>query len=107
MGMLTAWSILNKVASRGDKRFSDVVVAVCSNVTIRDRLTELQPERGDASIYRTRDLVPERMMPQLTQGRVRLKVQPGTHLLMQQEYRKILKEVFDENARAAPRPMAA
>ncbi len=32
MGMLTAWSILNKVASRGDKRFSDVVVAVCPNV---------------------------------------------------------------------------
>ena len=42
MGMLTAWSILNKVASRGDKRFSDVVVVVCPNVTIRDRLTELQ-----------------------------------------------------------------
>jgi type III restriction enzyme len=70
MGMLTAWSILNKVASRGDKRFSDVVVAVCPNVTIRDRLTELQPERGDASVYRTRDLVPERLMPQLAQGRV-------------------------------------
>jgi moderate conductance mechanosensitive channel len=35
------------------------------------------------------------------------KVQPGTHLLMQQEYRRILKEVFDENARATPRPMAA
>ncbi len=29
------------------------------------------------------------------------KVQPGTHLTLQQEYRKILKEVFDENA-AAP-----
>ena len=42
MGMLTAWSILNKVASRRDKRFSDVVVVVCPNVTIRDRLTELQ-----------------------------------------------------------------
>ena len=44
MGMLTAWSILNKVASRGDKRFSDVVVVVCPNVTIRDRLTELQTD---------------------------------------------------------------
>jgi len=70
MGMLTAWSILNKVASRGDKRFSDVVVVVCPNVTIRDRLTELQTERGDASIYRTRDLVPTHLMPQLAQGRV-------------------------------------
>ena len=70
MGMLTAWSILNKVASRGDKRFSDVVVVVCPNVTIRDRLTELQSERGEASIYRTRDLVPAHLMPQLAQGRV-------------------------------------
>lgn len=32
------------------------------------------------------------------------KVQPGTHLAMQQEYRKILKEVFDERT---ARPLAA
>jgi type III restriction enzyme len=70
MGMLTAWSILNKVANRSDRRFSDVVLAVCPNVTIRDRLTELLPERGDASVYRTRDLVPTHLMPQLTRGRV-------------------------------------
>ena len=58
MGMLAAWSILNKVAARGDARFSDVVLVVCPNVTIRERLAELDPNRGDASIYRTRDLVP-------------------------------------------------
>jgi type III restriction enzyme len=39
-----------------------VVLAVCPNVTIRDRLRELDPELGDASLYRTRDLVPEDMM---------------------------------------------
>ena len=38
MGMLAAWSILNKVAARGDARFSDVVLVVCPNVTIRERL---------------------------------------------------------------------
>ena len=43
MGMLAAWSILNKVASRGDARFSDVVLVVCPNVTIRERLGELDP----------------------------------------------------------------
>ena len=48
MGMLAAWSILNKVASRGDARFSDVVLVVCPNLTIRERLTELDPARGDA-----------------------------------------------------------
>ena len=43
MGMLAAWSILNKVNDRSDGRFSDVVLVVCPNVTIRDRLTELYP----------------------------------------------------------------
>jgi type III restriction enzyme len=70
MGMLTAWSVLNKLNNRSDARFSDVVLVVCPNVTIRDRLRELDPERGEASIYRTRDLVPPHLMPLLTQGRV-------------------------------------
>ena len=69
MGMLAAWSILNKVANRGDARFSDIVVAVCPNVTIRNRLSELDPLRGEASLYRSRDLVPERLMPDLAKGR--------------------------------------
>jgi type III restriction enzyme len=70
MGMLAAWSILNKVNDRGDGRFSDVVLIVCPNTTIRNRLQELDPRNGEASLYRTRDLVPPHMMPLLTQGRV-------------------------------------
>jgi len=70
MGMLAAWSILNKVNDRSDGRFSDVVLIVCPNVTIRDRLRELDPEVGEASLYRTRDLVPGHLMSLLTQGRV-------------------------------------
>ena len=70
MGLLAAWSILNKAASQGDRRFSDVVLIVCPNVTIRDRLRELDPELGEASLYRSRDLVPSHLMPQLTQGKV-------------------------------------
>lgn len=70
MGMLAAWSILNKVNNRGDARFSDVVLVVCPNVTIRDRLRELDPKGGQASVYVTRDLVPPEMRPDLTKGRV-------------------------------------
>jgi type III restriction enzyme len=70
MGMLASWSILNKVNSHADARFSDVVLVVCPNVTIRQRLAELNPESGEASIYRTRDLVPPHLMPLLTQGKV-------------------------------------
>ncbi len=72
MGMLAAWSILNKVGSRGAgaARFSDVVLIVCPNVTIRNRLAELDPEAGEASLYRTRDLVPAGLMSRLTGGKV-------------------------------------
>jgi type III restriction enzyme len=70
MGMLAAWSILNKVHDRGDARFSDVVLVVCPNVTIRNRLQELDPAAGEASLYRTRDLVPSHLMSDLTGGRV-------------------------------------
>jgi len=70
MGMLAAWSILNKLNDRSDARFSDVVLVVCPNVTIRQRLAELDPDIDEASIYRTRDLVPSHLMPLLRQGRV-------------------------------------
>ena len=70
MAMLAAWSILNKVAHRADRRFSDAVLVVCPNVTIRSRLAEIDPGLDEASLYRTRDLVPERLMPDLKQGRV-------------------------------------
>ena len=49
------------------------MLAVCPNVTIRNRLRELDPNGGDASIYRTRDLVPAHLMPQLAAGRVLVK----------------------------------
>ncbi len=70
MGMLAAWSMLNKVNNRSDACFSDIVLIVCPNVTIRDRLQELDPERGEASLYRTRDLVPPHLMPLLSRGTV-------------------------------------
>ena len=70
MGMIAAWSILNKVADRGDARYSDVVLVVCPNVTIRNRLEELKPQGGEASLYRTRDLIPAHLMPQLARGQV-------------------------------------
>jgi type III restriction enzyme len=70
MAMLAAWSILNKIASRNDARFSDTVLVVCPNVTIKNRLQEIDPRNGEASLYRTRDLVPERLMSDLQQGRV-------------------------------------
>lgn len=70
MGMLTAWSILNRIASPRDDRFSDTVLIVCPNVTIRERLHELDPAIGDLSLYRTRQLVPTHRMEELRRGEV-------------------------------------
>ncbi|MBU6151148.1 MAG: DEAD/DEAH box helicase family protein, partial [Chloroflexi bacterium] len=41
MGMLSAWSILNKVANPQAPEYSDTVLILCPNITIRDRLQEL------------------------------------------------------------------
>ncbi|MFZ2171507.1 MAG: DEAD/DEAH box helicase family protein, partial [Methylococcaceae bacterium] len=70
MGMLSAWSILNRVASPTDERFSDTILIVCPNVTIRERLQELNPALGDLSLYRTRQLVPVHRMEELRRGEV-------------------------------------
>ena len=70
MGMLAAWSILHTVTNRSDARFSDAVLVVCPNITIKNRLQELKPELGEASLYRTRDLVPAHLMSDLFSGRV-------------------------------------
>ena len=56
--------------SRADARFSDVVLVVCPNVTIRRRLREIDPREGEASLYRTRDLVPAHLMAGLVKGPV-------------------------------------
>jgi type III restriction enzyme len=70
MGMLAAWSILNKVADAQNAAYSDTVLIVCPNVTIRDRLQELNPERDELSLYRTRELVPAHRMTELRRGEV-------------------------------------
>lgn len=70
MGMMAAWSILNRVAAPTDDRFSDTVLIVCPNVTIRERLKELDPLLGDLSLYRTRQLVPVQRMEELRRGEV-------------------------------------
>lgn len=70
MGLTAAWSILNKINDRSDARFSEIVLVVCPNLTIKDRLAELDPNLGDASIYRIWDIVPPSMMNQMRSGKV-------------------------------------
>lgn len=100
MAMLAAWSILNKVANRSDGRYSDAVLVVCPNVTIRSRLGELNPNEDDASIYRTRDLVPPHLMPSLRKGRVLIKNWHEFELKGMQAGAKVQKRGQQQKVRA-------
>ena len=86
MAMLAAWSILNKINNRQDARFSDVAIFICPNVTIRDRLGELDPHLGEQSLYRTRDLVPAHLMERLRLGKVLI---TNWHVLEQKEMNSV------------------
>jgi type III restriction enzyme len=96
MGMLAAWSILNKVSNTQAAAYSDTVLIVCPNVTIRDRLRELDPALDEASLYRTRELVPLHRMPQLRQGDV---IVTNWHILGKQQ----LGDVNGQSAKVVKR----
>lgn len=69
MAMLAAWSIINKAQYRQDKRFSDAVLVVCPNLTVRERLSVLNPSNSK-NYYETFDLVPRSMLDMLSKGKI-------------------------------------
>jgi type III restriction enzyme len=69
MGMVCAWSILNKLVHRQDTRFSDAVLIVGPNLTVKERLRVLDPNRTD-NYYDAFDLLPRGYRDMLSQGRV-------------------------------------
>ncbi len=69
MGMLIAWSMLNKARQPTDRRFSDAVLVVCPNLTVRERLRILKPAETD-NVYEAFDLVPPGTAAALRAGRV-------------------------------------
>lgn len=71
MAMLIAWSVLNKVYNRQDKRFSDAVLVVCPNLTVKERLSVLYPS-SEGSYYEKFELVPPEYMQMLTQAKIHI-----------------------------------
>jgi type III restriction enzyme len=68
MGMVIAWQILNKLANPQDRRYSDAVLLVCPNLTIRERLQVLLPW-NKKNYYDKFDLVPRPVIEKLHQGK--------------------------------------
>ena len=63
MAMLIAWSGLNRVTDRHDSLFTDQILVMCPNLTVRDRLSGiggLDP-RDPASAFSEFDLIPPRL----------------------------------------------
>lgn len=71
MAMLTAWTLCNRGRRPGDERFPAGVLAVCPNLTVKERLQVLRPERAD-NYHEQFDLVPTSLLPELRKGRVRV-----------------------------------
>ena len=89
----------------------DIKVPTSTNL---DQVMRDMAEAGKRLRERRREVIGEtaiKGLVELTQNdmviRAVTKVQPGAHLAMQQEYRKILKEVFDEASRTTLKALAA
>ena len=71
MAMLIAWAFCNRGKVRSDVRFPSAVLAVCPNLTIKNRLAVLRPDNED-NYYDKFDLVPPTLKPFLNRGKVKV-----------------------------------
>ncbi len=69
MAMLIVWSFCNRGQVTSDERFPLAILAVCPNLTIKERLQVLRPEHPK-NYYDEFDLTPARMRPLLHKGKV-------------------------------------
>ena len=74
MALIAAWSGLNKVTSRTDSRFTDQILVICPNLTVKDRLSGadgLDPRHSE-SVYTSFDLIPSQYSKFLGQIKVQV-----------------------------------
>ncbi|MDO8745262.1 MAG: DEAD/DEAH box helicase family protein [Candidatus Brocadiaceae bacterium] len=71
MGMLIAWQVLNKVANSKDTRFSKNIVVVAPGLTVRNRLSVLNPFDKE-NYFEEFNIVPSGLMESLRQGKVKI-----------------------------------
>jgi type III restriction enzyme len=69
MAMAIAWQILNKVANPQDVRFSKHVLVVAPGLTVKSRLSVLEPS-AIGNYYEAFNIVPSSLLDRLRQGKV-------------------------------------
>ena len=88
MSMLIAWNVLNKVSNSKDKRFSKHVLIVAPGLTVRNRLSVLNPTDPE-NYYEAFNIVPSGLMDSLRQGKIKI---TNWHGLAWQTEEKIAKK---------------
>lgn len=88
MSMLIAWQVLNKVANIKDTRFSKNVLVVAPGLTVKNRLSVLDPKDPD-NYYEEFNVVPAGMMDKLRQGKVLIQ---NWHVLSWESEEQIAKK---------------
>jgi type III restriction enzyme len=88
MCQLIAWNVLNKVANGKDPRFSKNVLVVAPGLTVRNRLSVLNPTDKD-NYYEEFNIVPSGLMDSLRQVKIKIM---NWHTLAWQSEEKISKK---------------
>jgi type III restriction enzyme len=88
MSMIIAWNVLNKVANGKDTRFSKNVLIVAPGLTVRNRLSVLNPT-DPQNYYEAFNIVPSGLMDALRQGKIKI---INWHALAWQTEEKIAKK---------------
>ena len=71
MALLLAWAFCNRGTKPADARYPRRALVVCPNLTIRERLSVLNPA-DPGNYFELFDLVPTSLRPELAKGRVRV-----------------------------------
>ena len=69
MAMLISWQILNKIASPRDIRYSKNILIITPGITVKDRLSVLNPFQED-NFYEEFQIVNDEMMQKLQLGKI-------------------------------------
>jgi len=69
MSMLIAWAFCNRGQNQASAFFPNAVLICCPNLTVKERLQVLRPERPD-NYYEQFDIVPVKYRPLLQSGKV-------------------------------------
>jgi len=71
MAMFIVWQLLNKITNRQDTRFAKDVLIVAPGLTVKSRLSVLNPSAED-NYYEEFNIVPVGLIERLRQGRIKI-----------------------------------